>query len=164
MASERLLPYSRAAIRRLSMTMVRRPIGEYVPLRDVFDRLFDESFFRPLRFTADSKEYMALADLYTTPDEVILKMALPGIKPEDVSIEVTEELVTISGKYVEEIEKKETGYHLRELGKGTFLRTLTLPVPVKSAEAQATFKDGLLTLRLPKTQAVKPIHVPISAS
>jgi HSP20 family protein len=76
---------------------------------------------------------------------------------------VTEEIVTVSGKYVEEVDKQETGFHLRELGKGTFVRTLTLPIPIKPAEGNAIFKDGLLILKLPKAQAVKPYHVPITA-
>jgi HSP20 family protein len=140
--------------------MIRRPAAEYVPLRDAFDRLFDESFFRPLRLGRDA---VPLVDLVTTPEDAILKVALPGIKPEDVSIDVTEEAVTISGKYAEELDERDVGYHLHELSKGGFTRTVTLPVPIKSTEAQATFKDGLLTLRLPKAQAVKPYHVPISA-
>jgi len=145
------------------MTLVRRPLGEYVPLRDVFDRLFDESFFRPLRVVGDGRDIVPLVNLVSTPEEVLLTVALPGIRPEDVDITVTEEAVTISGKHHEEIERKEAGYHLRELAEGTFTRTIALPMPIKSAEGKATFKDGLLTLTLPKAQAVKPYHVTVRA-
>ena len=146
------------------MTIARRPLGEHVPLREFFDRLFDESFFRPLRLAGNGgPEILPSVDLISTPEEVVLKVALAGIKPDDVDISVTEESVTISGRHHEEIEREEAGYHLHELAQGAFTRTIPLPMPVKSAEGKATFREGLLTLTLPKAQAVKSYHVPIRA-
>jgi HSP20 family protein len=104
-------------------------------------------------------------DLYTTPEAVIAKVALPGVQPEAVEVTITEDLVTISGSFeAEKEETTETGYVHKELSKGAFSRSFSIPMAVKADAATAAFKDGLLTLTLPKTEEVKPRHVKIDVT
>ncbi len=128
-------------------------------MRDAMERLFDERLIRPI-WTADRQVIPAL-DLYTTPEAVIAKMALPGVKPEDVEITVTEDVATISGTFQEETETTEAGYVQKELSHGSFTRSFTIPTVVDADAATASFTDGLLTLTLPKTEPVKPKHISV---
>ena len=145
------------------MTLIRRttPFTDLVSLRETMDRLFDETLFRPHRFGNGKHEIYPLIDLYTTPEAVIAEVALPGVKPEDVDISIANDLVTITGTYKEVKENVETGYIYKELGRGSFSRSFTIPTLVKTDEIKATFKDGLLMIWLPKAEQVKPMHVKV---
>ncbi len=148
------------------MTLIRRPtpLSDLVSFQDVMDRLFDEQFFRPM-WTADRERQVAPAlDLYTTPEAVIAKVALPGVKPEDVDVTIGDDVVTISGTFKEEKETTDAGYVHKELSQGTFSRSFSLPTAIKADAAKAEFKDGLLTLTIPKTEEVKPTHVKVKAT
>jgi HSP20 family protein len=148
------------------MTLVRRssPLTDVVSFRDMVDRLFDERLFRPMWLAGGEREAMPALDLYTTPDAVIAKLALPGVHAEDVDISIADELVTISGSFKQEKETTEAGYTHKELSRGAFSRTFSLPMAVKAEDAKASFKDGLLTLTLPKTETVKPKHVKVGVA
>jgi HSP20 family protein len=145
------------------MTLIRRPssIADVVSVRDAMERLFDERFFRPFWVGEGLRETTPALDLYTTPDAVIAKVALPGVKPEDVDIVIADELVTITGSFEEETETTEAGYVHKELSRGSFSRSFTVPTAVDMDAAKASFKDGLLTLSLPKTEEVKPKHIKV---
>jgi HSP20 family protein len=103
-------------------------------------------------------------DLFTTQEAVIAKVALPGVKPEDVDVSIADDLVTVRGSYEEQKETKDAGYTHRELSRGAFSRSFALPTSVNAEEATASFRDGLLTLTLPKTEEVKPKHVKVEVS
>ena len=107
------------------MTLIRRPIPlpEFVSLRDAMERLFDERFFRPIWVNEGERPTAPAFDLFTTPEAVIAKVALPGVKPEDVDVTIVDDQVTISGTFKEEKETSETGYVHRELSQGTFSRS-----------------------------------------
>jgi HSP20 family protein len=141
------------------------PLTEIVSLRDAMDRLFDDRIFRPLYpwSTETEFEFAPPLDLYTTPEEVIAKVALPGVKPEAVDISIADGIVTITGSFEETKEKTEAGYVHKELRHGSFRRVFALPSPVKTEQAKATFKEGLLTLTLPKTEELKPQHIKVEA-
>ncbi len=147
------------------MTLMRRPsaLPEVVSLRDAFDRLFDDRFFRPLLTWPLEAEtdIVPPLDLYTTPDAVIAKVALPGVKPEEVDISIADGLVTINGSFEETKETTEAGYVHKELRHGSFRRVFPLPAAVKTDQAKAAFKDGVLTLTLPKTEELKPQHIKV---
>ncbi|HEY7589755.1 MAG TPA: Hsp20/alpha crystallin family protein [Candidatus Limnocylindrales bacterium] len=145
------------------MTLMRRPspFAEMVTLRDAVERMFDERFFRPIWPLNGERPVLPPLDLYTTPEAVIAKVALPGVTPEEVEVTIADEMVTITGKYMEEKKEIELGYVYKELHRGTFTRTFALPTPIKAEAAKATFKDGLLILTLPKTEEVKPKHLKV---
>jgi HSP20 family protein len=137
---------------------------DLVSFEDAMERLFDERFFRPLWIGSGERTAVPALDVYTTPDAVIAKVALPGVKPEDVDVTVGDDLVTIRGAFQEEKETNEAGYVHKELSRGNFSRHFSLPTAVKADAAKAEFKDGLLTLTLPKTEEVKPTHVKVQVS
>jgi HSP20 family protein len=149
------------------MTLIRRPspFADLVSFRDAMERLFDERMFRPLwPLAGDLERHVVPAlDLYTTPEAVIARMALPGIKPEDVEITIGDDLVSISGSFKGEKETTEAGYVHKELSRGGFSRSFSIPTAIKTEEATAVFREGLLTLTLPRSEAVKPKKVKIEA-
>jgi HSP20 family protein len=100
-------------------------------------------------------------DLYTTPEAVVAKVALPGVKPENVDVTVDEDLVTISGSAKRAQDTSVAGYVHKELSDGTFSRSFWLPTAVNAEGATASFRDGLLTLTLPKTEEVKTKRVKV---
>jgi len=145
------------------MTLTRRPTphSDIVSLRDVMERLFDDRFFRPIWIGNSERQVAPALDLYTTPEAVIAKVALPGVKPEDVDVTIADDLVTITGAFKDEKETSDAGYVHKELSQGQFSRSFSLPTAIKADAAKAEFKDGLLTLTIPKTDEVKPTHVKV---
>ena len=137
------------------------PEREMMTLREAMDRLFDDAFTRPLSLT-ESRRGLAL-DMYQTDDEVVVKAALPGMKADDVQINITGDVLSIKGEMKEKNETKEKNYHIREQRWGSFERSVMLPTSVVSDKAKAEFEDGILTVTLPKAEEVKPKIVTVKA-
>ena len=121
-------------------------------------------FLRPMWYGNGERQAVPALDLFTTPEAVVAKVALPGVKPEDVDVTIGDDLVTISGTFKEEKETIDAGYVRKELNQGKFSRTFSLPTAIKADAAKAEFTNGLLTLTLPKTEEVKPTHVKVQVS
>jgi HSP20 family protein len=139
------------------------PAREMMTLRDAMDRLFDDAFTRPLRLYDGGQMSMPAVDMYQTDNEVVVKVAIPGVKADDVQINVTGEALTIKGETKEKEEVKEKAYHLREQRWGMFERTLALPTDVVADKAKAEFENGVLTITLPKAEEVKPKTITIKS-
>lgn len=123
-------------------------------MRDAMDRLFDDALIRPTsEWPGFGREQPAL-DMYQTDKDVVVKAALPGIKPEEVNVSVTGDTLTIEAEHKEEEESKEKEYFHREQ-RYSFTRTVGVPVEVDSDNADATLENGVLTLTLPKTEKTK---------
>ena len=149
------------------MTLIRRnnPFGELLSLRQAMDRLFEDSWVRPGSwFGAGAGDQGIAIDLRTTPESLVVEAALPGVKPEDVDISILGDALTITGRTSEEKSSEEDGYTYREIRRGSFSRSLTLPRGVKSDAAQASFDNGLLRLSFPKAEEAKPRQIKISAT
>ena len=136
------------------------PAREMMTLREAMDRLFDDAFTRPLSLGGNNWSIPAV-DMYQTDNEVVVKAALPGIKADEVQINVTGEVLTIKGETKQENETKEKAYHIREQRWGTFERSLVLPTEVVADKAKADFENGILTITLPKAEEVKPKTISI---
>jgi HSP20 family protein len=150
-----------------TMSIVRRtsPFGEMLSLRQAMDRLFEESIVRPRSFVFESAEGPWLPiDIHNTPDALVVEGALPGVKPENVEITVSGDTLTISGTSSAESEREERGYLMREIRRGSFSRTVTLPADVRPEAATASFENGMLRLSIPKAEAAKPRHIRISST
>jgi HSP20 family protein len=137
------------------------PVREMMTLREAMDRLFDDAFTRPISMSGGS--VLPAIDLYQNANEVVVKAALPGLKAEDVHISVTADVLTLCGEFKQETEQKETTYHVREQRYGSFERSLALPTDVQTDKAKADFENGVLTITLPKAEAVKPKTINIKA-
>ena len=137
------------------------PVHEMMTLREAMDRLFDDAFTRPVSMRGGS--VVPAIDLYQTEDEVVVKASLPGLRSEDVHISVTADVLTLSGEFKQETEKKDTTYHIREHRFGSFERSIMLPTDVQTDKAKADFENGILTISLPKAETVKPKTINIKA-
>jgi len=137
------------------------PMREIVSLREAMDRLLDEAFTRPLSLMEGWR--VPAIDMYQTDDEVVVRAALPGLKSEDVQINVTGDILTIKGERKEKSETKQKNYHIREQRWGTFERSVMLPTAVVPDKAKAEFEDGVLTITLPKAEEVKPKIITIKS-
>ena len=146
------------------MTIVRRPspFGELLSLRQAMDRLFDDDSMRPLSWSAASAGPAIPLDLVTTPDALIVRAALPGVRPEDVEITVENGTLTIAGSTVEAKDVEEGSELLREIHRGSFSRSVTLPNGLEPDRASAEFEHGILRLRIPKAEQLKPRQIRIS--
>jgi len=143
--------------------MIRRsnPFGELLSLRQAMDRLFEDSYVRPASMLGDGEHGLAV-DVRTTPEALVVEAALPGVKPEDVDIQVLGDTLTISGRTAEDKRSDEDGYTYREIRRGSFSRSLTLPRGLKADAAEASFEHGLLQLTIPKAEESKPRQIRIS--
>lgn len=136
------------------------PFREMLSLREAMDRLFDESF---VRGSTGANGYGLALDVQMDKDDYVLRANVPGLKPEDLHIEVVDNTVTVSGEVKSERQEKQENYLLQERRYGHFSRSLTLPTAVNSARAEATIDQGVLTLRLPKAEEAKPKAITIKA-
>jgi HSP20 family protein len=134
------------------------PDREMMTLREAMDRLFDDAFTRPFSLMRDGGSTWSspAVDMYQTDNEVVVKAALPGIKADEVQINVTGDILTLSGEMKHEEEKKDKSWHIREHRWGAFERSVRLPTSVISDHAKADFDNGILTITLPKSEKVKP--------
>jgi HSP20 family protein len=122
------------------------PFREMAALRDAMDRFLGLPWAREWPLAAGSIPL----DMYEEGDNLIVKASVPGVRPDDLNVQVRDDLLTISGEVKQETERKESDYHLRERRYGRFERTVALPSAVQVDKAEAEFENGLLTLRLPK--------------
>ncbi|MEJ5202781.1 MAG: Hsp20/alpha crystallin family protein, partial [Anaerolineales bacterium] len=124
------------------------PMRDFLTMRDVIDRLFDDVFARQFGVIREFG-YPAM-DMYQTENEVVVKATLPGVKAEDLQVSITGDVLTLRGEVKQDSEVKEANYHLKERSFGSFSRSVSLPVPVVADKAKAEFENGVLTLVLPK--------------
>lgn len=146
-------------------SLVRWDAGrDMLSLREAMDRLFEESFLRPGLLGAGESPAAALpVDMYETDDELVVKATVPGLKPEDIEVTITGDLLTIKGEFKSEEKTEKRNYLRQERRFGSFCRQVGLPVGVDSNKAKATFENGVLALELPKVEAVKAKTVKVIA-
>jgi len=136
--------------------------GELARLHGEMDDLFD-GFFRGLdRPFAGYKAWPAI-DVAEEGDTIIVRAEVPGCKAEDIDISVHGNVLTISGEKKLSEEKKEKGYYHVESTYGSFRREITLPTDVNQSKVDASYKDGVLSIALPKAEKTKSIKVKIKS-
>jgi HSP20 family protein len=106
-------------------------------------------------------EWAPAVEMYETDGEVIVKAALPNIDPKQVEITVTNDAITLKGETKHDEEREGRNYYQQEFQYGAFLRTLPLVAEVKSGEATATYKDGVLEVKVPKSERAKATAVKV---
>ncbi len=146
------------------MTQLTRwePFRDLVSLREAMDRLFDESVVRPRGAALAPRVRGALAvDMYETDEDVVVKASVPGVDPDDLDISITGDTLTIKGESTREEEVEEENYVCRERYYGAFSRSVAIPASVEADKADASFEDGVLTLRLPKAEEMKPKSIKV---
>ncbi len=149
------------------MAIVRwTPFDEMVSLREAMDRLFEESFVRPSRRVAGDGVAMERLpiDLYETADALTLKARVPGVNPEDVEITIEGDNLVIKTELRSDAlldKAKDWTWYRHELYHGPVGRSISLPSLIQTDKIEATFRNGELTLVLPKAEEVKPRSIKV---
>jgi HSP20 family protein len=142
------------------------PVRELEEIGERFSRIFGRT---PTRRDSD-REAMTVADWIPAVDiiedekEYLIKAEIPEVDKKDVRVTVQENVLTIQGERRKHVEEKDKRYHRVERSYGTFVRSFTLPEDVAEENVRAEFKDGMLTLHLPKTAKAKPKSIEISVA
>jgi len=145
------------------MSLVRwDPFDELASLRERVNRLFNETLGES--GVAPLRSWRPACDIKETDSEVIITADLPGLTKDDITVEVNGDVLTLSGERKHEAEDKKEGYHRIERAYGRFQRTFSLGTEVNLDAIKAVFKDGVLTITLPKSEAVKPKQIPIDVA
>jgi HSP20 family protein len=139
-----------------------RPFKELEKMRREMDRLWDSYFEeRPRRRGEEIGEWLPSLDVSETKGDLVVKAEIPGIDPKDIDISLTNDLLTIKGEKKQEKEEKEENYHLIERSYGSFTRSIRLPKEVQSDKINASYKNGLLKITLPKSEEAKKKEIKI---
>lgn len=136
------------------------PFTEFGELRSRFDRVFDELAERRER------AWTPAIDVIRDNGNLVLRVDIPGITPEEVKIEIADDTLTVSGEHEERKEEKEKDYVRRERRYGSFRRSMALPAGVKAEQIQAKTHDGVLevTVPLPKEAKQEPVQITPTAA
>lgn len=133
------------------------------------DRMMEDFFGRRMRswwpegwFKADKLEVRAPAvDLYEEKDDIVIKAEIPGMDKDNIEVNLTDHTLTIKGEKKKEEEVKEENYYRSERSYGSFVRTLELPKDVHADKVKASFKNGILEVRMPKTEEAKAKEIKV---
>jgi HSP20 family protein len=142
----------------MEMAIVRwDPFGELMSIQREMDRLFGRLGLGRLPESASEIAWMPRIDVKSTGDDMVVYAELPGMSKDDISVEVTDGVLTIKGERKAETEKSEEGWLIRERSYGAFERSLALPEGVEPDKITADYKDGVLEVHIPKAMAaLKP--------
>ncbi len=142
----------------------RRPFSELMGIRDEVDRflndtvrLFDENI-------AERIGWKPAVDMEENKEAFVITAELPGLKKDDIKITIVDNKLMISGEIYEEKDVQEKNYYLKERARGKFSRTFSLPSAIDANKVEATYKDGVLVLNLPKVEEAKPREIMIKDS
>lgn len=144
----------------MSRRWLREGSEQPLTLRNAIDRLFEDSFVRSGAGTG-AVSFPRL-DLHESDDEYVISAAIPGVTPDDVEITVDDGMVHIRGEIRRDESVEEDQYLYQERSFGHFARSIGLPAAIQPDKAEATFENGVLTLRMPKSEETKPRRIRIS--
>jgi HSP20 family protein len=137
------------------------PFWDFERMRTEMDRLWDSFFERGALRGGDGNEWLPSLDVAETKNEIVVKAEVPGLEPRDIDISLSDGLLTIKGEKKQEREEKEESYHLVERSYGSFARSIRLPNEVQSDKINASYKNGVLKVVLPKSEEAKKKEVKI---
>jgi HSP20 family protein len=135
---------------------MNRGIMRWHPMHEI-DRFFDDDLM-------SGADFVPALDVYQEGDNVIAKVSLPDIDPENVHVAVENDVLTISGERKEQEEVKREDFYKKEIREGSFSRSVVLPMPVKATDTKAVYEKGMLKVTLPKAEEAKPKRIDIEVS
>lgn len=136
-----------------------RPLrSTYLPIRSIFDDFFTPSVWDDAMFLTQPN---VSADVWEDKDNVFVKMAMPGVKKEDIKINIMEDRVSLSGHMKKEEKSDEDKKYYYQSMESSYEQSFNLPTKIDPDKAEAEFKDGVLTLKMPKANEVKPREIAI---
>ena len=139
------------------------PFRELVDIGRVFDRFFGRNIvpLRPVLGLLGDGVWSPAIDVCDKKDRLVVKAELPGIDKKDVKVNIDGDILSIRGEAKKEQEVKEKDYYCSEIAYGNFCRAISLPVEVEKEKAAASYKDGILTIDLPKAKEAKSKEIDI---
>jgi HSP20 family protein len=132
-------------------------------LKKEMDRLFERVWEGDFPDWPSLGEWRPTLDVTDTKDAVMVKAEVPGIEPADLEVTLQDQTLTIKGEKKAEKETKDEHHYRAECSYGAFARTIRLPAPVEGGKVTATFKNGVLTVKLPKGTAARGTTIPVKA-
>ena len=137
------------------------PVRDFERMRKEMDRFWDSFVPAALKRTDYSGEWFPPFDVSETKNEIVVKAEVPEMDPKDIDISLSNGALTIKGEKKQEREEKEEDYHLVERNYGSFIRSIMLPPEVKQDKINASYKNGVLKVVLPKSEEAKKKEVKI---
>ncbi len=147
------------------MAIVRwDPFRDVAALQDRINRIFNDSFgrSRDLDDEVSLYDWRPPVDIYETDDGIVLKVELPGVNKEDVSVEVKDNVLTLKGERLLDPAIKDDQYYRKERSFGKFNRSFSLQEPIKPDLIKAGFKNGILTIEVPRPEEEKPKQITVN--
>jgi len=138
--------------------------GRLTNLRDEIDRLFEAPLSELARTSQLLSGWTPALDVFEDKDNLFVKAELPGMKREDIDVSLHDGTLSISGERKSEGKYQDAEVYRAERFFGRFQRTVSLPTPVAADKVKAQYKDGILTITLPKTEEAKPKHIEVNIS
>lgn len=137
------------------------PFDTFMPMREVMNRLFEESFVGPHFEISSSKSFPM--NVYETPDgkQFVVEAALAGFKPEQIHVQFEGDTLTIRADHKQEQSTEKGAYVRREIAQKEMYQAISLPARVDVEAIDATYEHGVLTLHMPKTAATQPKQIPV---
>lgn len=138
--------------------------GRLSNLREEIDRLFEAPLAELARTSQLFSGWTPALDVFEDQDSLVVKAEVPGMKKEDIEISLHDGSLSISGERKGESKSEDAEVYRAERFFGRFQRTVMLPTPVNAEKVKAQYKDGILTVTLPKTEEAKPKHIDVNVS
>jgi HSP20 family protein len=140
------------------------PVRNFGDIQGEVNRLFDSFFGRPATMAVGERMWAPLADVCETKDDLYVTFELPGLREKDVNVSITGDMLTVKGERRFERDPNGENYYRLERVYGKFERSIPLPIPVQADKVKASYRDGVLEIRLPKVEAVKPKEIKIEVA
>lgn len=137
------------------------PFRDLVDMQSEVNRAFDAYFGRQARPGTMDRVWAPAVDIYETKDDLVVSAELPGVKEKDVHLSIVGDMLALRGQRMGENQVNEENYHRVERWSGSFERHIQLPIPVQADKVRANYRDGVLEVRLPKVEEVKPREIKI---
>lgn len=138
-----------------------RPFRELAGFRGDMEEMMRRFLSEPFWPTSRVEEWLPSVDIAEKDGNIVVKAELPGLEAKDIELSVSGDLLTLKGEKKREEETKEQDYYRREIYSGSFQRTFRLPDEVDSDKVDASFKNGILTITMPKTEGTKQKKIEI---
>ena len=149
------------------MTTILRtdPFHEALSLRNAMNQLFEQSFVRPVWGNSGSQVQVPLMDVFETEHGYQVRVLLPGVKPEDIHLEVTESMLVLKGQFSPWVQQDhKVNWLVQEIRAGSFERSLTFPQPIAAEKITTSYEYGVLTLSVPVSEASRPKRIRVTGS
>jgi HSP20 family protein len=130
-------------------------------MQSEMSRAMDQYYGRQTRPGAVDRVWAPASDMYETKDDLVVTAELPGVKEKDIHLSIVGDMLSLRGQRMADQQVRDEQYHRIERWSGSFERHIQLPIPVQADRVRASYRDGVLEIRLPKVEAVKPREIKI---